>query len=486
MITTAKMEITKEQLAPFIKDINTRADKIMQYYFIANFLFGLFLASFYSTWIFALLVGSINLITYFSVKFILPNSSFYRYVGSGVTAVFVAQFIYQMHGLFEMHFFVFVASLILIAYHNWKLQLPLTVIVVIHHGTFAYLQYTGMKEIYFTQLDYMTLETFIFHGAIATLITFLSGYWSYDFRKKTIISATNTISQKLQLSKMEKNVSFAEELIKGNLDVNLEVMEGDVMGKSMLTMREELKKSKKREEEDRFTNSGLAAIGDILRLNQNNIEALCDQVVVNLVKYLKANQGGIFIVEGEEDNDTHLMLKSHYAYERKKFYERRVEIGQGIIGQAYLEKGKVYLTDLPLNYIRITSGLGEATPKSLLVIPLIYNGQVVGILELASFRKLENFEQDFLMKVGESIASTIISVKIAERTSMLLDNTHSQTQQLQSQEEEMRQNMEELEATQEEMQRKEKELEKLLNLSRENEQLLQKEIENLKRQLQES
>ena len=132
MITTAKMEITKEQLAPFIKDINTRADKIMQYYFIANFLFGLFLASFYSTWIFALLVGSINLITYFSVKFILPNSSFYRYVGSGVTAVFVAQFIYQMHGLFEMHFFVFVASLILIAYHNWKLQLPLTVIVVIH------------------------------------------------------------------------------------------------------------------------------------------------------------------------------------------------------------------------------------------------------------------------------------------------------------------------------------------------------------------
>lgn len=480
------MENTKEQLAPFFKDINTKADKIMQYYFIGNFFFGLFLASFYSTWMFGILVGSINLITYFSAKYILPSNSLYRYIGSGVTALFVAQFIYQMHGLFEMHFFVFVASLMLIAYHDWKLQLPLIVIVVIHHGIFAYLQYTGMKEIYFTQLDYMTLQTFLFHGAIAAFISFLSGYWSYDFRKKTIVAAKNTISQKLQLSKMRRNVSFAEEMIQGNLDVDLEVEKGDEMGQSMLTMREELRKSKKREEEDRFINTGLAEIGDILRLNQNNIELLCDRVIGNLVKYLKANQGGIFIVEGEEDGDIHLMLKSHYAYQKKKFYEKRVEIGQGIVGQVYLEKDKVYLTDLPENYIRITSGLGEATPNSLLVIPLLYNGEVVGIIEFASFHKFGEFEQDFLMKVGESIAATIISVRISERTNMLLENTHSQTAQLQSQEEEMRQNMEELEATQEEMQRKEKELEKLLNESRDNELKLQKKIADLQKHLQES
>lgn len=486
MNTEASMKLTKEQLAPFFEETNAKADRIMQYYFIGNFLFGLFLAAFYSTWHIALLVGGINLITYYAAKYILPNTSLYQYIGSAVTAFFVAQFIYQMHGLFEMHFFVFVASLILVAYHNWKLQLPLILIVVIHHASFAYLQYTGVKDIYFTQLDYMTLETFLFHAALAALIVFLSGYWSHDFRQKTEEAAKNTLFQERQLSKMSKSISFAEELIKGNLQASLEVDEGDELGKSMLNMRKELHKSKKREQEDRFVNSGQALVGDILRRNQHNVESLCDEVVVSLVKYVKANQGGIFIVEGEQENDVHLELKSHYAYQRKKFYQKRIEIGEGIVGQAYLEKDKIYLTEVPQHYIRITSGLGEATPTSILVIPLIYNEQVVGILELASFNEFEPFEQDFLMKVGENIASTIISVKVNEQTSLLLQNTHQQTEQLQAQEEEMRQNMEELEATQEEMYRTERELQTLLSESRKKEQLLQQEVERLKKQVQKS
>ena len=478
------MELTKEQLAPFFKQTNKKADNIMQYYFIGNFFFGLFLAFFYNTWAIALVIGGINLVTYYSAKFILPNSSLYRYIGSAVTAFFVAQFIYQMHGMFEMHFFVFIASLILVAYHNWKLQLPLITIVVVHHASFAYFQYSGMEEIYFTQLDYMTLETFLFHAALAAFIIFLSGYWSYDIRKKTVEMAKSTFLQESQLWKMRKNVSFAEELIKGNLEAESEVGEEDELGKSLLNMREELKKSQKREQEDRFTNIGLAQVSDILRGNQDDVESLCDQVVKSLVKYLKVNQGGIFIIEGEQDDDTHLMLKAHYAFQRKKYYEKRVEIGEGLVGQAFLEKDKIYLTDVPQNYIRITSGLGDATPTSILVIPLIYNERVVGILELASFREIQDYEQNFLMKVGESIASTIISVKINEQTQVLLRNTHVQTEQLQAQEEEMRQNMEELEATQEEMHRKERELHKQLEESRKNEQQIQQDVENLKKQLQ--
>lgn len=479
------MKLTKDQLAPFFRETNAKADKIIQYYFIGNFFFGLFLAYFYSTWTIALLIGSINLVTYFSAKYILPNSSLYRYIASAVAAFFVAQFIYQMHGLFEMHFFVFAASLTLVAYHNWKLQLPLIILVVIHHASFAYLQYSGMKDIYFTQQAYMTLETFLFHAGLAAFIVFLSGYWSYDFRKRTVEAARNMLVQESQLSKMHINISFAEKLIKGNLDAELEVEEGDELGKSMLNMREELQKSHTREREDRFTNTGLAQVGDILRSNQHDVESLCEQVLANLVKYLKANQGAIFIVEGEENEDKHLMLKSHYAYERKKFYEKRVEIGQGLVGQAYLEKDKIYLTEIPQNYIRITSGLGDATPGCILLIPLIYNEQIVGVLELASFNSFSSHEQNFLMKVGESIASTIISVKVNEQTKLLLKNTHIQTEQLQSQEEEMRQNMEELEATQEEMHRKEQELQKQLAESKENQKNLQLEIERLKKQLQE-
>lgn len=483
MNTKLEMEITKEQLLPFFKETHAKADKIMLYYLIGNFFFGLFLASFYSTWIIGFLIGGINLITYFSARYILPSSSLYQYIGSAVTAFFVAQFIYQMHGMFEMHFFVFVASLILVAYHNWKLQLPLIAIIVIHHASFAYLQYAGMKDVFFTQLDYMTLETFLFHAAIAAFIVFLSGYWSFDIRKKIVEAAKNTIFQESQLSRMSKNISFAGELIKGNLETELEVDEEDELSSSMLNMREELKKSQKREQEDRFMNNGLAQVSDILRRNQHDVESLCEQVVISLVKYLKANQGGIFIIEGEEHDDLHLTLKSHYAYQRKKFYQKRVEIGEGMVGQAYLEKDKIYLTDVPQNYVRITSGLGDATPNSILVVPLMYNEKVVGILELASFSIFDAYQQDFLMKVGESIASTIISVKVNEQTNMLLQNTHQQKEKLQAQEEEMRQNMEELEATQEEMYRTERELQKQLDESRKNEEQLQQEVDSLRKAL---
>ncbi|MEX2336057.1 MAG: GAF domain-containing protein [Fulvivirga sp.] len=479
-----KMTFSKEQLAPFFEETKRKADKIMDYYILGNFCFGLFLALFYSTWPIALVVGGINLITYFLAKRILPSTTLYQYIGSAITALFVAQFIYQMHGMFEMHFFVFIASLVLVAYQNWKLQLPLIVIVVVHHGTFAWLQYTGMKEIYFTQLEYMTLETFLFHGALAQLIVFLSGYWSYDMRKRAKDSAKNVLFQEYQLSKMSRNVSFAEMLIKGNLDAKLEIDEEDELSKSMLNMQEELRKSRKREQDDKFINTGLAEINDILRSNQHDIQSLCEKVVIKVVKYLKANQGGVFIVEGEADNDTHLVLKALYAYERKKFHEKRVEVGQGLVGQAFYEKNKVYLKEVPQNYIHITSGLGKATPTSILVVPLIYNEKVEGIIELASFNEFQDYEQEFLMKVGESIASTIISVKVNEQTNTLLKNTHMQTEQLQAQEEEMRQNMEELEATQEEMHRTEKELKNKLEVSQSNEELLRKELEKVTKNLE--
>lgn len=479
-----KMTLTAEQLAPFFKQIKKQADNVMQYYLIGNFLFGLFLATFYSTWTIAILVGSINVLTYYVAKYLLPASSLYQYIGSAITAIFCAQFIYQMHGMFEMHFFVFVASLILIAYHNWKLQLPLILIVVVHHAAFAYLQYSGMKDIYFTQLDYMTLQAFIFHGAIATLIVFLSGYWSYDFRQKTINAARDSIFQEVQLAGMSKNISFAEELIKGNLEAVLEIEQGDELAKSMLNMKEELQKSYKREQEDKFIHTGIAQISDILRSHMRDVQTLCDQVIVKLVKYIDANQGGIFILEGEEENDLHLKLKSHYAYQRKKYQEKRIEIGQGLVGQAYLEKDTIYMTAVPQGYVTVTSGLGEATPNSILIVPLKYNDEVVGIMEVASFQEFKDFQIAFLEKVGESIASTITAVKINERTGRLLENTHLQTQALQAQEEEMRQNMEELAATQEEMQRKEHELQRLLQESMSREQRLNQEIDSLRNQRQ--
>src|ERR1700741_4430613 len=139
----------------------------MNYFLACPFFYGLALAGYFGTWLIAIGVGGISLLAYYSAKIFLPGSSLYQYVLSAVLGIFMAQFIYQMHGLFEMHFFAFIGSALLITYQKWKLQIPLTIVVVVHHATLGYLQDIGYSQVYFTQLDFFALQTFIIHVLLA-------------------------------------------------------------------------------------------------------------------------------------------------------------------------------------------------------------------------------------------------------------------------------------------------------------------------------
>lgn len=183
-----KQEIDDSEQSMHIQDflftIKRKSDHLINYFLFSFFLVGLVLAFFYDTWQIGIGVGSLLLIAYYSAKIALPQSNFYQYVLSIVLGVFMAQFIYQMHGMFEMHFVAFIASAILITYQNWKLQIPLVLIVAIHHGLFGYLQYTlGFENVFFTQLDFMTLQTFIIHMILASAIFSICGLWAYQFKK---------------------------------------------------------------------------------------------------------------------------------------------------------------------------------------------------------------------------------------------------------------------------------------------------------------
>jgi hypothetical protein len=240
-------------------------------------------------------------------------------------------------------------------------------------------------------------------------------------------------------------------------NVEAENLKGSEKEKELTNSLVALEKAQEEEKKRVWATTGLAEIGGLLR-GEENLNTLTEKIVAYMVKYLQANQGAMFLLENEDPNDVHLALKAAYAFNRKKYLNKRVDLGQGLVGQSYLEKDFIYLTEVPESYIKITSGLGDSNPRSVLITPMIVNEEVYGIFEIASFKEIPQYQIDFMMELGENIAMTLNTFKINEKTKKLLIDMQEQSEQLRSQEEEMRQNMEELQATQEQQERQEKEL----------------------------
>lgn len=291
------------------------------------------------------------------------------------------------------------------------------------------------------------------------------------FNNKIAINRTDEIGEiyesinKLALG-LSETTNFAKEIEKGNYEYSFDPMsDDDVLGNALIDMRESLKKADDEEqlrqienEKRNWSTQGLAKFGDILRQNGNDMSELSYQIIENLVEYVGANIGGIFIVNEDEENNGNEILEmtACFAYDRRKFLDRKIVSGEGLVGTCFIEQESMYLETIPSNYLKITSGLGKEEPKALLLVPLKLNEQIFGVLEIASFKIIDQYKIEFVEKIAESIASTISTVKINEKTAKLLEQSQIHTQQLRSQEEEMRQNMEELTATQEALAEKER------------------------------
>ncbi|GJM63196.1 GAF domain-containing protein [Persicobacter diffluens] len=267
------------------------------------------------------------------------------------------------------------------------------------------------------------------------------------------------IAMKSLTEGLESKIKFSYEIGKGNYDQDFEqVSEKDSMGIALIKMRDSLKTNDEENKRRNWASNGLAQIAEVLRNYERSAEDLYDQVIRFICKYTNSNQGAIFLLEEETEKEPFLEMVACYAYERKKFEEKKVEIGDGLVGQCYLEKASIFLTEIPQNYVKITSGLGESTPTCILITPLIVNEQIFGVLELASFNKFQEHEIAFIEKVSETLASSIFNIKGSIRTQNLLNDSQIQAQQLKEKEEELQQNLEELRATQEQLEREKLEL----------------------------
>lgn len=372
--------------------------------------------------------------------------------------------VFNYFGLYNISRFILSTLVILLAYlyHGFLVQPEEGIITSMYFIEFA-LTVIPWVLIDFREKKLLTISLFACYALLFTQswanellsieldsILFRSGFLkiaSYGFAIFILISCLLFMQMKNYKSEVNN-----ENLLK---DINNKNDDMEKQRTELENHLEELNASRQLDEKQNWISKGIADISEILR--QEEGKEVYRNLISSIVKYVNANQGGIYLLKGDKDDKEYLELISCYAYERHKYINKRIEIGQGLIGQCFLEKEAIILKDIPKEYIFITSGLGEALPSFIAIIPIKQEGNIVGVLEFALFHELEPYKIDFLIKLGESIASFVSANSLNIQTKKLLEQAQMQTEQLRAQEEEMRQNMEEMQATQEEMQRKEKE-----------------------------
>jgi HAMP domain-containing protein/signal transduction histidine kinase/DNA-binding response OmpR family regulator len=168
-------------------------------------------------------------------------------------------------------------------------------------------------------------------------------------------------------------------------------------------------------------------------------------ILSELAPVVSAQQGVFYMMDSARQDEPFLRLLASYAYKERKNIDNRFKLGEGLVGQCALEKEKILLTEVPTDYVKITSGLGEAKPLNVIVLPIVFEGQVKAVMELASFDRFSPTHETFLDQLTESIGIVLNTIEANMRTEDLLKQSQSLARELQSQQEELQQTNAELE-----------------------------------------
>ena len=240
-----------------------------------------------------------------------------------------------------------------------------------------------------------------------------------------------------------------------------------------------LKSTTEKNAEQDWLKTNLAKFSRMMQ-GQKDLEAVSKLIMSELTPLVSAHHGAFYIME-DDNNTPVLKLIASYAYKERKHLGNRFYLGEGLVGQAALEKKPILLTNVPDDYIRISSGLGEAPPRNVIVLPVLFEGEVKAVIELASFLPFSQIHQLFLDQLAETVGVVINMIAANMRTAELLEQSQGLTLELQSQSEELRKQ-------QEELKRSNAELEAQAQTLRTSEELLkdqQEELQQVNEELEE-
>lgn len=270
--------------------------------------------------------------------------------------------------------------------------------------------------------------------------------------------------------KISKTSEFANSMGQGDLNIQYNPENPNALDIALLNMQKNLVKAqyeeenrKKENEKLSWSQNGLAQLGEYLRMNNTDISEFAYNVVSFLVKYLDSLQGGLFVTV-KEGETKYLNLEAAYAFDRKKQLEGRVEFGESLVGRCAIEKKSIFLTDVPDGYLYITSGLGENKPKCILLVPLVFEDEVHGVIEIASLNMIEKYQQQFLENVAERIASTISNIKKNINSAELLEKFRQQSDALAIRQREVEQSIKNIDKSRNEVSLKEYEIDAIIDV----------------------
>ena len=238
---------------------------------------------------------------------------------------------------------------------------------------------------------------------------------------------------------------FARSMASGDFTGNFDKLSNDdELGEALLSLKGSLmdsmkdSESRRREEEHRsWSAHGLAKFSTLFRETEDDLHDLSRVLMKELVEYIEADVGALFITMANDGKQGQVLQQfGTFAFDREKFVEKSFEFGEGLVGRAAVEKEVIYITDLPPDYMKIRSGLGEDVPSSMLLVPVMLDNNVLGVIELASLGEIPSYQIDFIRQLGDAVATTLAKVKANLQTRKLFEQTKKQAEELASQEKE--------------------------------------------------
>ncbi|MCI5160102.1 MAG: HAMP domain-containing protein, partial [Candidatus Electrothrix sp. AUS1_2] len=231
---------------------------------------------------------------------------------------------------------------------------------------------------------------------------------------------------------------IADSIAAGDFHRRLDMRRSDEIG----LMANALDRMVEKVSENFQEKSAMAELSDQMR-GEQDIPTLSMHIAGHLAKFLDARMASLYLVDRDRETMT---LRGSYAFYKRKGLNSTIRIGEGIAGQAALENSMISVTDLPENYVRINSSLGDAAPCNILAVPFSHEETVLGVLEFASFTEFSDEQMAFLGNVTEHIAIAFRTAQSKQEVQKLLEETREQAEELKQQSEELMATNEELES----------------------------------------